>query len=101
MSKEILNDNFNEPILKETFIGTILEIRDFFNRKWCRMHRIDESKWKHITPSSIDGLKIRNIKDGFEMSFWAGGSGTNNMAIDNFGGCHDLSFHTDIFEVVV
>ena len=56
----------------------------------------------HIAPSSIDGLRIRNNESGFEMSFWAGGSGTNNMAIDSKGGCYDLSFHSeDVFEVVV
>ena len=102
MSKESQNGNFAKPMLAEVFIGTISEIREFFSRKWCRMYNIDESKCKHIAPSSIDGLKIRNIESGFEMSFWAGGSGTNDMAIDSKGGCHDLSFHiTYTFEVVV
>jgi len=102
MSIENENGNFAKPMLAEVFIGEISEIREFFNRKWCRMYNIDESKWKYIAPSSIDGLKIRNIESGFEMTFWAGSSGTNNMAIDSTGGCHDLSFHnSSTFEVVV
>jgi hypothetical protein len=96
------NPTCTKPMLAEVFVGTISEIREFFNRKWCRMYKIDESKWMHIAPSSIDGLKIKNIDSGFEMSFWAGGSGTKNMAIDSKGGCHDLSFHSGYtFEVVV
>jgi hypothetical protein len=102
MSYEAQNGNFAKPMLAEVFVGSISEIREFFNRKWCRMYNIDESKWNYIAPSSIDGLKIKNKESGFEMSFWAGGSGTNNMAIDSTGGCHDLSFyHSDSFEVVV
>ena len=89
-------------MLAEAFVGTISEIREFFNRKWCRMHNTDESKWERVAPSSIDGLMIKNIDTGFEMKFWAGGSGTNNMAIDSSGGCHDLSFHSNYkFQVVV
>ena len=102
MSNEAVNGNFAKPMLAEVFVGSISEIREFFSRKWCRMYNIDESKWKYIAPSSIDGLKIRNKESGREMSFWAGSSGTNNMAIDSTGGCHDLSFHNCYtFEVVV
>jgi hypothetical protein len=102
MKKEELNGNIAKPILAEEFVGSISEIQEFFRRKWCRVRNIDESKWKYIAPSSIDGLKIRNKESGREMSFWAGSSGTNNMAIDSTGGCHDLSFHNCYtFEVVV
>lgn len=91
-----------KPILSEKFVGTISEIREHFSKKWCRNYKIDESKWRHIGPSAIDGLKIKNTKTGFVMSFWAGSSGTKNMAVDSTGGCHDLSFHeSTIFEVLI
>ena len=95
-------NNLTKPMLAEVFVGSIPEIREYFNRKWCRMRNVDEGKWKHIAPSSIDGLKIKHTKTNLEMSFWAGGSGTNNMAIDSTGGCHDLSmYNKDTFEVSV
>jgi len=88
--------------LAEVFVGTIPEIREFFNRKWCRIYRIDENKWRYIAPSTIDGIKIRNKETNFEMTFWAGSSGTKNMAIDSNGGCHDLEFHSNYkFEVII
>ena len=94
--------NLAKPILAEVFVGSIDEIREHFSRKYCRIYGIDENKWMYIAPSSIDGLKVINKDNGFEFSFWAGGSGTNNMAVDNKGGCHDLSFHRSYtFEVVV
>lgn len=105
MTEQNLNtdkSNSTKPVLAEVFIGSIDEIREYFSRKYCRIYGIDENKWKHIAPSSIDGLKVRNKDNGFEFSFWAGSSGTNNMAVDKTGGCHDLSFHRSYtFEVVV
>ena len=96
------NRNFAKEILTEVFIGKLSEIREHFSRKYCKINGIDEDKWNYIAPSSMDGLKVRNIHNGFEFTFWAGGSGTNNMAIDNYGGCHDLSFHKNYdFEVVL
>lgn len=105
MTKHVTNSESNssiKPVLSESFVGTIDQIREYFSRKWCRIYQIDEEKWRYIAPSSIDGIKIKNKETGFEMSFWAGGSGTNNMAIDGTGGCCDLSFYReDIFEVIV
>ena len=91
-----------KPMLAEVFFGTAQEIKEFFNRKWCRMYGIDEEKWNLIAPSTINGIKIRNTETNFEMSFWAGSSGCNFMAVDKTGGCHSL--HKDdklIYEVVL
>ena len=93
----------NKPTHKlfEPFIGTLDQIREHFNRKWCRRYQIDENKWKHVAPSSIDGLVIKNTKTNLILSFWAGSSGTRNMVVDGMGGCYDLSWYgDDIFEVI-
>jgi len=48
MSIENENGNCAKPMLAEVFVGSITEIREYFNRKWCRMRNVDEGKWKHI-----------------------------------------------------
>ena len=51
--------NATKPMLAEVFFGTAIEIKEFFNKKWCRLYGISEDKWNLIAPSTIDGLKIK------------------------------------------
>lgn len=83
--------NTTKHELAEVFIGTAIEIREFFNKKWCRLYGISEDKWHIIAPSTINGLRIKNIETEEVLEFWAGSSGCNFMAVDKTGGCHSFN----------
>ena len=96
------NGNIAKPMLAEVFIGTAIEIKEFFNKKWCRLYGISEDKWNLISPSTIDGIKIKNTETNKTMEFWAGSSGCNFMAVDETGGCHNFTkYEEDVYEVLV
>lgn len=101
-SNEAENGNKSKPLLAEVFIGTAIEIKEFFNKKWCRLYGISEDKWNLIAPSTIDGIKIKNTETNNTMEFWAGSSGCNFMAVDKTGGCHNFTkYDKDVYEVLV
>lgn len=78
---------------KLIFKGKMKDFREFFLKRWCEQSSIDTEKWRYSDLSLMDGVKVKDVKNGYEYKMTAGSSGCNFMMVDKTGGHHSFLQH--------